>query len=781
MFSFQHPAILLALVPIAPLCAWRARGVARALARVAIAAALLAAAARPVRTRETEARGGVVSAVDTGLAVRSGELNGAPGAATFVEFGDPAAGVARAAALAGPGGAVVLATPARWSAEQAAAAAFEAERAGVPVFRWSPPAATPDAAASSLWTPATPRENEPFEILAAVEGLPGARGEAVLYADDAVVGRAPYESPRSTMKFVVTLSSGYHRLALQLNPAVDGDARNNLALAGVEVRGAPRVLILEGSAGAGAAIAAGLEAQGIAVTRARAGEAPAWGDYATVVLARCDPARLTATEALAECVSSGTGLLSVVSPLEAAAWTSHRLGDLLPLTFRAPDAVPPPPDPGNDSGPPAPSDETPRILLLLVIDRSGSMTGPKMTAAKEAAIASAETLQEGDKVGVVAFDNEAHWVLEPTAATARGSVVDAISRLAAGGETHIYAGLEMAGERARALKFPVRHIIVMTDGQTRPADFRKLVEGLAADGVTVSTVGIGDELDSGLLANMAQWGRGRFYFTARSDEIPRIFTLETRRIAAGAPAPRAKPSPIPPPEPPKALDFLPVLAGDADPATEDFTEWPPIAGAAGDESRPGALLLLKAGPRPLLAVRRTSLGRTAAFAAPLDGPEAAKWTGWERFPQCVAQLVRTLMRRETGGPAIEVSADGDRRRVIVRTSGEAPRVALDGEPVSLEPLAANAWAVTLDPRSFPDVRRIDAATASGHSSSAVAWNWPEALRPRVPAVLPFPPWSEAAVAARAPVKRMEREELYGWAILCAVASIMIEVWLRRNR
>lgn len=224
-----------------------------------------------------------------------------------------------------------------------------------------------------------------------------------------------------------------------------------------------------------------------------------------------------------------------------------------------------------------------------------------------------------------------------------------------------------------------------------------------------------------------------------------------------------------------------MLAAEADPATEGFTEWPSIAGASGDETRAGALLLLKAGSRPLLAVRRVSLGRTAAFAAPLDGPEASKWTGWERFPQCAAQLVRTLMRHETGGPSIDVTVDGDRRRVVVRTSGEAPRVALDGEAVTLEALAANAWAVWLEPRSFPDLRRIDAATLAGRSSAAVAWNWPEALRPRSPAALPFPKWSEAAVAARPPVKRTRREELYGWAILCALGFIMIEVWLRRKR
>ncbi len=780
MISFQHPGILLALVPLAPLCAWRSGGVLRALTRVAVAAALLVAAARPVSSRDSEVRGAVVAAIDAGPSVRAGECDRAPRPGTPVEFADPAAGILRAAALAGPGGAVILSTPARWNPGTVADAARASELSGVPVFLWSPPPGPPDAAASALWVPDAPRENEEFEILASIEGLPGSRGQALLLADDAPIGRKPYDGAFTRLRFTATLPAGFHRFTVRLEPEVDGEARNNLAFGAVEVRGSPRVLVIEGIPGAGAALAGALEAQGIGVDRERPGTARAWADFAAIVLARVDPATLPRPEELAEAIASGTGLFAIVAPPEAAAWEAPALGALLPLKFRSPDPVAPPPNPGTDTGPPAPSDETPRILLLLVIDRSGSMAGPKMQAAKEAAIASAETLVEGDKVGVIAFDSEAHWVVEPVDATARGTVSDAISRLQPGGETDVYAGMAMAAERARGAKFPVRHVIVMTDGQTPSAEFRKLVEGMAADGVTVSTVGIGDDFDGGLLANMAQWGRGRFYFTSRAEEIPRIFTLETRRVAAGAPAPRAKPSPGPKPPPPKSLDFLPVLAAEADPATDGLSEWPPIAGACGEESRADARLLLKAGARPLLAVRRASLGRAAAFAAPLDGPEAAKWTGWERFPRLAGQLVRTLMRPEAGGPSIEISADGDRRRAVVRTTGETPRVALDGEVLGLERLAGNAWAATLEPRAFPDMRRLDAAVGSGHSSAAVAWNWPESLRPAARAAPDFPPYSEAAVASRPPVRVTESDPLYGWAILAAIVLLAVEVWLRRR-
>ncbi|MCC6737615.1 MAG: hypothetical protein IT452_01110, partial [Planctomycetia bacterium] len=141
----------------------------------------------------------------------------------------------------------------------------------------------------------------------------------------------------------------------------------------------------------------------------------------------------------------------------------------------------------------------------------------------------------------------------------------------------------------------------------------------------------------------------------------------------------------------------------------------------------------------------------------------------------------TLMRPEAAGPAVEVAVDGDRRRVIVRTAGERPRVSLDGAPLALEPLAANAWGAALEARAFPDLRRVDAAVETGHATVAAAWDWPAALRPRPRASLPFPAWSESAVAARPPAARTERDRLHAWPLLAAVLFLLLETWLRRRR
>src|SRR3982750_4380368 len=61
--------------------------------------------------------------------------------------------------------------------------------------------------------------------------------------------------------------------------------------------------------------------------------------------------------------------------------------------------------------------EQPDIAVVLVIDRSGSMQGPKLEAAKESARATAEVLSPNDYIAVVAFDSEAMKLVRPTRAS----------------------------------------------------------------------------------------------------------------------------------------------------------------------------------------------------------------------------------------------------------------------------------------------------------------------------------------------------------------------------
>ena len=83
------------------------------------------------------------------------------------------------------------------------------------------------------------------------------------------------------------------------------------------------------------------------------------------------------------------------------------------------------------------------------------------------------------------------------------------------GGTDVYEALRESFRAIRGVEAGVRHVILLSDGHTPGSLFRSLVTGAAADKVTLTTVGIGDGADIGLLRKLADWGRGAFRFAQR--------------------------------------------------------------------------------------------------------------------------------------------------------------------------------------------------------------------------------------------------------------------------
>ena len=77
----------------------------------------------------------------------------------------------------------------------------------------------------------------------------------------------------------------------------------------------------------------------------------------------------------------------------------------------------------------------------------------------------------------------------------------------------------------------IKHVIVLSDGLTDKADFHALVSKMARDGVTVSTVSVGNDADVQLMADIAKDGKGRGYVALDPQTIPQIFTTETLLIS----------------------------------------------------------------------------------------------------------------------------------------------------------------------------------------------------------------------------------------------------------
>lgn len=188
--------------------------------------------------------------------------------------------------------------------------------------------------------------------------------------------------------------------------------------------------------------------------------------------------------------------------------------------------------------PEAPDLERAPLDVVLVLDRSGSMSGRPLEAVTNAAAEVLRLAHPDDRIGVVTFDSDADMVLplDHRHGETGGRIVRSIC---SGGSTNLSGGwlkaLEMlnASPREKA----VRRIIVLTDGHANAGIsngdlLAELVAtGHAAD-ISTSFIGFADGFDEDLLEKLADAGQGNNYFCENSDQASAVFTTEFNGLSS---------------------------------------------------------------------------------------------------------------------------------------------------------------------------------------------------------------------------------------------------------
>ncbi len=383
----------------------------------------------------------------------------------------------------------------------------------------------------------------------------------------------------------------------------------------------------------------------------------------------------TVHTALATCVTQlGVGLVMVGGPnsFGAGGWKGTDIEPLLPVKLDLPEKL-----------------ITPAAAVILVIDNSGSMnrtvrgsTRSQQDIADEGAALAVESMDKTDLVGVITFNSDmtVDLPLGPNRdpkATAR-----MLRRIDADGGTNMPPALAEAHHQIRSAKADLKHVIVLSDGVSQGKnELPGMVEQMAADGIIVSTIAIGNDADSGMMRDMARLGKGQFYRVVDPTILPRVL-LKAVRIVRSPLIREGEFTPIVLPTGSPIMDGLSAAFGVAEggilplrgvvltQARTDPTVIYPLITPKRSEGEGG-------GGEPVLGYWNAGLGRVAAFTSDAQPKWAGPWldanggAGYSRF---WTQLARTIARPPSDRTQeLTTEIDGDRMTIRLHASEQSGR------------------------------------------------------------------------------------------------------------
>ena len=176
------------------------------------------------------------------------------------------------------------------------------------------------------------------------------------------------------------------------------------------------------------------------------------------------------------------------------------------------------------------------VNVAIVIDKSGSMGGDKIEAAKEAAILALHRLKSKDIVSIVLYDSNVEVLVPATKMTNRDRIIRKIRSISAGGSTALYAGVQTGAEEVQ--KFlsneRVNRVVLLSDGLANigpdsPSALGRLGADLIDKSISVTTIGLGSGYNEDLMSKLAYKSDGGHYFCEDADELAGVFDQEFGR------------------------------------------------------------------------------------------------------------------------------------------------------------------------------------------------------------------------------------------------------------
>lgn len=179
------------------------------------------------------------------------------------------------------------------------------------------------------------------------------------------------------------------------------------------------------------------------------------------------------------------------------------------------------------------------LNVSIVIDKSGSMSEKnKLEYVKKSVEYIIDQLESDDYVSVVTYDDNVNVIQRSAVVSDKYELKNKIRDLKPGGYTNLSGGMFKGYDMANTTytKGYVNRVLLLSDGLANVGitDRHELADKVRdknrRDGITISTFGVGNDFNENLMADIADYGKGNYYYIKDSEQIPDIFASEMNGI-----------------------------------------------------------------------------------------------------------------------------------------------------------------------------------------------------------------------------------------------------------
>jgi uncharacterized membrane protein len=359
-------------------------------------------------------------------------------------------------------------------------------------------------------------------------------------------------------------------------------------------------------------------------------------EYQIVVLNNTDLERITpATKDGLEQYVRGGGAVLVIGGERNIYPEGKKIEDALDRTLPA--KIAPPRSPEG-------------TCVVLIMDKSSSMEGRKMELARLSAIGVIENLRPVDSVGVLIFDNSFQWAVPVRRAEDRTTIKRIVAGIMPDGGTQIAPALAEAYRRIVPVQATYKHVVLLTDGISEEGDSMNVSREAAKQKITISTVGLGQDVNRAYLEKVAANANGKSYFLVDPSGLEQILLKDVMEHTGSTTV--EKP--------------VQVVVGKKSEILEGvgIESAPPLRGYVRFTSKPGAETLLTFEKDPLYVSWQYGLGRSAVWASDAKSRWAERWVDWEGYDRFWLNVFRDLLPDAHSGEAAARYDDASGKIVV---------------------------------------------------------------------------------------------------------------------